>query len=298
MKQRLLIAWCVLLPWLAQSAATNQAQTALVKQLETWVVPDLQLRQASLAEAAETIHAAAKGTAPAGQSLNLRVHPDAAGAARITMSLRKVPMAKLLDYVTNVAGADWMLEDGEVVIVPRDHPGARSRHNAGFEPLSPSAPAITNLLAFHFEVYQVSERDATELGKLLPAPDPATSATKAEDCQAILKRFAMMSGKRLLCALDKTSRSGVCEQPEQKKLGSTTVEIICTPTLGRDGQCALQVQSSVQAANQAATAPGSCLFNQPGAQALLLHIPAPVAGRGTTKYFVTLIKYVGLKPQK
>jgi hypothetical protein len=216
------------------------------------------------------------------------------------MTLRRVPMNKLLNYVTEVASVGWMFEGDEIVIVPRDHPGAQNRRSAGAEPLTAGTPAAaTNLPAFHFEVYQVSEREASELGRLLPMPagnQPLTYTDQA--CQPAVKRLAMMSGKRLLCALDKTSRLGVGEPAEQKKVGSTVVEINCTSMLRQDGQCYLELQSGVTVANQAATAPGSCLFSQPGTQVLLLHIPAPVAGRGSTKYYVTLIKYLGQKTKK
>ncbi len=95
----------------------KKAAKALQDKAEAIKLPKVELRDATLEEAADYLSAASVGLDPDKKGIKIVV---AAGEndMRITLSLSDVPLLEALKYVTNLAGTKYRFEAERVVIVP------------------------------------------------------------------------------------------------------------------------------------------------------------------------------------
>ena len=103
------------------------AVAKLTKKLQTIVIPRLEFRDATVAEAVDFLR---KGSAncdkaendPAKRGVNfvLNIGATPASEARITLSLSDIPVLDALKYVTGLADLKFTIERSAVVIVPLD----------------------------------------------------------------------------------------------------------------------------------------------------------------------------------
>ncbi|MEO0448314.1 MAG: hypothetical protein AAF191_19805, partial [Verrucomicrobiota bacterium] len=101
------------------SSSLNDSASVAVK-LQTIQIPEVNFAETPLREALAYLVVRSKQLDPSGQGVNMILQSTDPSLAEtpVTMSLRGVPLRSVLDYLTQVAGVDYRVENYAVSIVP------------------------------------------------------------------------------------------------------------------------------------------------------------------------------------
>ena len=95
----------------------SEAALRIRTKAEQIIIPKIDLRDATLAEALLFLRVKAKELDPEKEGINFVVEDSPPGDPRITMTLRDVPLKEALHYVTELAGMKFRFDGNAVTIV-------------------------------------------------------------------------------------------------------------------------------------------------------------------------------------
>lgn len=103
-----------------KAGAQNADEVSKIqKKAEDIIIPTVEFREASLAEALDFLRAKSKEHDPAKKGLDIVLANPPPRDARMSLSLKNVPLVEALRYVTELAGAEYQIESEAVVIRAR-----------------------------------------------------------------------------------------------------------------------------------------------------------------------------------
>ncbi len=104
---------------LSELPNSDPATQRLNDQLNSVILPTVQFSEATLDEAIEYLRVRGRDTSDGGPPVSLRVDPNVPSSTpNLTLQLNDVPFREALRYITELAGAKYVVRNGEVHIVP------------------------------------------------------------------------------------------------------------------------------------------------------------------------------------
>ncbi|MEP6670695.1 MAG: M56 family metallopeptidase [Chthoniobacter sp.] len=98
------------------------AESAALKKAEKIIIPRIEFREATLAEALDLLRAKARAADPDGKGVNVLVKAEVNADLRITLSLTNVPLIEGVRYVAGLANLELRVEPYGLVLVQAGEP--------------------------------------------------------------------------------------------------------------------------------------------------------------------------------
>jgi beta-lactamase regulating signal transducer with metallopeptidase domain len=112
-----------------------------MKKAKAIIIPKIELREATLAEALDFLRMKAKELDPEKTGVNLVLEPGATSDAKITVSLVNIPLLEALHYVASLANFEYQVQPNAIVVQPSA--GKTGTNDGGTQP-APGSPQSTN----------------------------------------------------------------------------------------------------------------------------------------------------------
>ncbi len=267
--------------------------------LDTWILPEIRLQNAPLAQAAATLAETVNAAYP-DAGLRIRIDNALAGNdARLSLAMRQVKLSEALFTLATVASAGWAVVGNEVVFIAHDDPRAEARPVRANQKEKPPVHAAPRLLRFTVELLSVSARQERQIMEMLPRLNPGQRHTfdaQSDAMKAALKYLEEQSGVRTVETLTLETRSGV-NVPDRKETRRMRILAQITPQISPAGVVSADVTVDVQDDdNVGKSYRGQCRFKDDSSQALMTLLPdliernARVRGRYVVRVTYTPVK--------
>jgi hypothetical protein len=103
----------------AQTKTSEPEPKAIIKRAAQIIIPNVEFKQASLAEAIDFLRAKSKQVDPQKQGVNIILNPQAKlSNAKLTLDLKDIPLTEAMRYVTELAGMKLVAGENAFEIVP------------------------------------------------------------------------------------------------------------------------------------------------------------------------------------
>ena len=106
----------------AATPPTAPAEKTTLQKARRIVLPQVEFRDASIAEAVEFLRTKSRDLDPDRQGINIILQTDTPSTAEITLSLRDVPLNEAVRYVSELSGMQSVFEEHAVIIRPFGEP--------------------------------------------------------------------------------------------------------------------------------------------------------------------------------
>ena len=82
------------------------------------IFPRVEFQEASLSDAVAYLKAKSRELDPEKQGVDIILHPSAGNGAKITLSLKEIPLSEVLGYISDLAGVKLRYESYAVTFRP------------------------------------------------------------------------------------------------------------------------------------------------------------------------------------